>query len=112
MTVLCTGDIEVEAQRSLLRAQVDLRADVLKVAHHGSAYQDLAFLDAVDASVAVISVGAGNDYGHPSPGLVTDLQRLGMRVLRTDVDGAVAVGIGPDERLWVADRARGSPADR
>jgi competence protein ComEC len=106
--VLCTGDIEVDAQRALTHANLDLRADVLKVAHHGSAYQDVAFLDAVDASIAVISVGAGNDYGHPSPELVVELQRLGMRVLRTDADGAVAIGVGADERMWVAARARGS----
>jgi competence protein ComEC len=109
VTMLFTGDIEVDAQRSLMRAHVEVRADVLKVPHHGSAYQDTAFLDAVDASVAVISAGADNDYGHPSPALVTQLQRLGMRVLRTDVHGAVAIGVGADEQMWVAARARGSP---
>ncbi|MBA2552500.1 MAG: ComEC/Rec2 family competence protein [Geodermatophilaceae bacterium] len=111
LRVLCTGDIEVDAQRALTHGPVELTADVLKVAHHGSAYQDLAFLDAVDASVAVISVGADNDYGHPSPDLVAQLRGLGMRVLRTDTDGAVAIGIGAEERMWVAARARGSPAD-
>lgn len=112
MRVLCTGDIEIEAQRSLTDSGRELRADVLKVPHHGSAYQDLAFLDTVDATVAVLSVGAGNDYGHPSPALVAQLRQLGMRVLRTDTDGAVAIGVGADEHLWVAVRARGSPTDR
>lgn len=109
--MLCTGDIEVDAQRALVRADLELSADVLKVAHHGSAYQDIAFLDAVDARVAVISVGSDNDYGHPSPGLIAELERLGMRVLRTDTDGAVALGVDVDGRLWVAVRARGSPGD-
>jgi len=111
MTVLCTGDIEVEAQRALTRSGTELRADVLKVAHHGSAYQDLDFLDEVDARIAVISVGADNDYGHPAPGLVAQLQQLGMRVMRTDIDGAVAIGVGADGELWAAALARGSPAE-
>lgn len=109
--VLCTGDIEVEAQRALTRTHIGVQAEVLKVAHHGSAYQDLAFLDAVDAAVAVISVGAGNDYGHPSPALVEQLRALGMRVFRTDTDGTVAVGVGAGGQLWVAARSRGSPPD-
>lgn len=111
MTILCTGDIEIDAQRSLMRAHPDLDADVLKVAHHGSAYQDDALLDVVDASIAVISVGLDNDYGHPAPALVLELQRLGMRVLRTDLDGAVGVGMGADERLWVATQGREAAGD-
>ena len=54
----------------MLAAHIDLRADVLKVPHHGSAYSDPDFLAAVHARVAVISVGRHNDYGHPSPVLL------------------------------------------
>jgi len=93
----------------LRRGDADLAADVLKVPHHGSAYQDEAFLDAVDARVAVISVGQDNSYGHPAPALVERLRTLGMQVRRTDTDGAIAVGVGSDDRLWVATRARGPP---
>ena len=110
ITILCSGDIEIEGQRSLLREHPDVQADVLKVPHHGSSYQDERFLDGVHARLAVISVGAGNDYGHPSPALIQTLRQLGMQVVRTDVDGAVAVGVDQDSRLWVAVRARGSPA--
>jgi competence protein ComEC len=89
--ILLPGDAEIEEQRTLLAAGVDLRADVLKVPHHGSAYFDPAFLAAARARVAVISVGLHNDYGHPSPLLLTDLARLGVPALRTDRDGDVAV---------------------
>jgi competence protein ComEC len=89
--ILLPGDAEVEAQDALLNAGVDLRADVLKVPHHGSAYSDSAFLAAVHARVAVISVGAGNDYGHPAPSLLATMHRLGLPILRTDQDGEVAV---------------------
>jgi len=90
-SLLLTGDVETEAQEAMIRSGVDVRADVLKVPHHGSAYQHPEFLRAVGASVAVVSVGAGNDYGHPSPLLLTELARLGPRTLRTDQDGDVAV---------------------
>ena len=68
-----------------------LRVDVLKVPHHGSRYQDLDFLRSLGARVALVSVGADNDYGHPSPRTLLPLVRSGTRVLRTDLDGDLAV---------------------
>lgn len=88
---LLPGDAEIAAQRALLRSGLDLHADVLKVPHHGSAYSDRDFLAAVGARVGVVSVGAGNDYGLPAAVLLATLDELGMRVLRTDRDGDVAV---------------------
>jgi competence protein ComEC len=108
MTLLLTGDVEVEAQDVLLRSGVDLRADVLKVPHHGSAYQSPAFLRAVHASVGVMSVGKDNDYGHPSPALLHELDRLGIRALRTDREGDVAV-CERAGRLYVVTRSRAPP---
>jgi competence protein ComEC len=105
---LLTGDAESEAQDALVRAGADLRADILKVAHHGSAYQSPAFLRAVGAPVGVISVGLDNDYGHPAPALLYELKRLGMRVLRTDLDGDVAV-CDRAGRLAVVTRSRSPP---
>ncbi|MBI3687185.1 MAG: ComEC/Rec2 family competence protein [Actinobacteria bacterium] len=90
--LLLTGDVEVEAQRALLRDRPgSLAADVLKVPHHGSVYSDRDFLAAVGARLGIVSVGAGNDYGHPSPLLLAELARLGVRTLRTDLNGDVAV---------------------
>jgi competence protein ComEC len=65
--------------------------DVLKVPHHGSRYQALDLLLSLGARVALISAGADNDYGHPSPDLLEPLQRAGVRVLRTDTQGDLAV---------------------
>jgi competence protein ComEC len=104
--VLFTGDAETEEQLSL-RAADDpglLRADVLKVAHHGSAYQDEGFLEAVAPRVALVSVGADNGYGHPSPVLLARLTRGGARVLRTDRQGDLAVLRDRDGNLAVAVR--------
>ncbi|MFI9643831.1 ComEC/Rec2 family competence protein [Micromonospora sp. NPDC051925] len=94
--ILLAGDAETEEQRALLdRGPPDaVRAEVLKVAHHGSAYQDPEFLRAVRPSVAVVQVGVDNDYGHPSPSILSHLARDGVRVLRTDTDGDVAVVTG------------------
>ncbi len=91
--ILMTGDIETEAQQALLGAGVDLNADVLKVPHHGSAKLLDSFVRAVSPTVAVIGVGLGNDYGHPSPRTLDLLQRDGVgEVLRTDLQGDVSVG--------------------
>ncbi|WP_438829924.1 ComEC/Rec2 family competence protein [Actinoplanes friuliensis] len=107
-TVLLPGDAETEEQQELLDhlGPAAVRADVLKVAHHGSAYQLPEFVDAVDPAVALVSVGLGNDYGHPNAGLLARLSRGGARVLRTDEGGdlaAVSVGDG------LAVVARGDP---
>jgi competence protein ComEC len=91
--LLLAGDAEVQEQSEVLATDGPdaLRADVLKVAHHGSAYQDPRLLDAVRPSVALVSVGAGNPYGHPNASVLAHLQREGARVLRTDLDGDLAV---------------------
>ncbi|XVS65843.1 DNA internalization-related competence protein ComEC/Rec2 [Actinosynnema sp. CA-299493] len=94
--VLLTGDIELAGQADLLGGHVDLRADVLKVPHHGSRYSSPAFLAAVRPRIALVSVGADNRYGHPSRVLVDALTSRGALVLRTDRDGDTAVLAGPD----------------
>jgi competence protein ComEC len=95
--LLLCGDVEPRAQQALLQWGPALRADVLKVPHHGSAHQDPAFLDAVDSPLALISVGAGNDYGHPSAQTIATLEADGARVLRTDEDGDLAVVVRDGE---------------
>ncbi|MBT2488983.1 ComEC/Rec2 family competence protein [Streptomyces sp. ISL-96] len=100
LTLLLLGDLEPPAQRSLLRAHPILPpVDVLKVAHHGSAYQDPALLARARPRLAVVSCGRDNPYGHPSPRTLTALRTGGATVLRTDTDGAIAVtGSGPGLR--------------
>jgi len=90
--ILMSGDVEIEAQQALLRSGADLRADMLKVPHHGSAKDLPEFLAAVSPTVAVIGVGIGNDYGHPSPELLDRLTAAGVSdIERTDTQGDVAV---------------------
>jgi competence protein ComEC len=90
---LLVGDAERAEEDWLLAQHRDeLRADVLKVGHHGSSTSSSdAFLDAVHPDLAVISVGAGNMYGHPSNDVLHGLSRIGAEVLRTDQAGTVIV---------------------
>jgi competence protein ComEC len=103
LRLLLTGDIEPEAQRTLLRSGADVRADVLKVPHHGSRYQDPDLFPAVGADVAVVSAGADNDYGHPAGETLDLLQGAGTKTYRTDLAGDVAV-LWVDGRLGVETR--------
>ena len=91
--ILLTGDAE-GGEEAWLRAHADtaLRADVLKVGHHGSRTSTTpALLDAVRPRLAIVSVGTGNTYGHPSPVTLAGLARAGAQVLRTDRDGTIVL---------------------
>ncbi|MET9500694.1 ComEC/Rec2 family competence protein [Streptomyces sp. NPDC006622] len=102
--MLLLGDLEPPAQQALARSPAAARlggVDVLKVAHHGSAYQDPDLMRAVAPRLALISAGADNPYGHPAPGTVAALRAMGAVVLRTDRDGAVAV-VGAGRELRAA----------
>jgi competence protein ComEC len=104
LRLLLLGDLEPPAQRALLRspAAAELGAvDVLKVAHHGSAYQDPDLIRRVSPRLALISCGKDNPYGHPAPSTVAALRAGGAVVLRTDEDGALAV-VGAGGGLSVA----------
>lgn len=83
------GDMEPLTQAVI--ASELRRVDIYKVCHHGSAYQDESFTRALAPQVAVISVGAGNSYGHPAAKTLTLLTQVSAKVLRTDVDGAIAI---------------------
>ncbi len=88
-SALLAGDVELEAQRAL-EASVP-HVQVLKVPHHGSRSQDPGFLAAAHASIALISVGARNDYGHPSSATLALLHRLRTQIHRTDKEGDIAI---------------------
>ncbi|MBK3580564.1 ComEC/Rec2 family competence protein [Streptomyces sp. MBT65] len=95
LRLLLLGDLEPRAQQELLRSPAAALlggVDVLKVAHHGSAYQDPDLIRRVAPRLALISCGENNVYGHPAPSTVAALRDMGTVVLRTDVDGALAVG--------------------
>jgi competence protein ComEC len=89
-SVLLTGDAGLVTERQLLRSRVDLRSDLLKVGHHGSASSTgREWLGAVTPSVAVISVGVRNRFGHPSPIVIERLRQVAALPLRTDLCGGV-----------------------
>ncbi len=89
---LLVGDAERAEEDWLLASHAQLRADVLKVGHHGSSTSSSdEFLAAVHPALAVISVGAGNKYGHPSGDVIHALARVGAEVLRTDEAGTIVV---------------------
>ena len=90
---LMTGDAERgEEAWMLANGAADLKADVLKVGHHGSSTSSTpAFLDAVAPRIALISVGMGNMYGHPNDDVVRALVASGAQVLRTDQLGSVVI---------------------
>lgn len=104
---LFTGDIENEAENELrkekpypghlLKEEGVLKADVLKVAHHGSDNSSSHdFLDLVKPKIAVISVGKDNEFGLPSLRVIKRLERIGSRVLRTDEAGDVIMKVEGD----------------
>jgi competence protein ComEC len=103
--LLLLGDVEREAAHALLlqlRRDPAMGAqaagfDVVKVAHHGSGNLDEGLLAELRAPLAVVSVGADNDYGHPSPRALEVLRRNGYAVLRTDQRGDVAVVVVDDD---------------
>ena len=90
-SIFAGGDIEPPVQEILVKDVGPV--DIYKVSHHGSRYQDLAFMAALHPRISIISVGAGNTYGHPAVQTLDALARLGSEVVRTDIDGAIAVQV-------------------
>ncbi|MDO3649610.1 ComEC/Rec2 family competence protein [Nocardia mangyaensis] len=104
-TILFTGDIEAGAQTSLLRNH-DVRADILKVPHHGSRTTTPEFLRAVHPRLALISAGADNAFGHPHSTITATLTELGATIARTDRDGDTIVLGDPANLRTVTTRRR------
>lgn len=87
---LLTGDAEIQSEQEMLAAGEDLKADVLKVGHHGSRTStSIPFLKAVQPGYAVISAGKNNDYGHPHKETLSKLKKAQVKVYRTDQSGTV-----------------------
>jgi competence protein ComEC len=91
--MLFMGDAEEAAEGALLASGADLACDLLKVGHHGSnSSTGDKFLKSVSPKVALISVGEGNDYGHPTDKVLKRLEKANVKIFRTDRDGTVVIG--------------------
>ena len=94
---LFPGDISSETEQLIVHESEagripDIRAGTLVVSHHGSRYSsDPEFLRAVGADTAVISCGRNNSYGHPAPETLERLEKCGIRIYRTDKEGAIII---------------------
>ena len=107
-TVLLPADAEFDAELSMIRAELPLRADVLMAGHHGSRWSTHElFLAEVRPEHAVISCGRNNRYGHPTPEVLARLAQAGATVHRTDRDGSIRLLIEPSgEMRWSTTHAR------
>jgi len=91
-SILFTGDIETEAEESLLPLGTWLKSDIIKVPHHGGRTSSSAgFLKAVSPQTAVVSAGKNNSFNHPHKETIERYRSAGTRIYRTDVDGAVTI---------------------
>ena len=97
--MLLTGDLDSVGERHLLEMNPTLSAELLQVAHHGSAGSNtLSFLSQVSPKYAFVSVGAGNGYGHPAPSVVRKLNLVlgdSTRLYRTDLQGSIRFELSP-----------------
>jgi len=93
-SILLTGDIEKDAEAAILNMKTDVRADILKVAHHGSKTSSTqAFLEAVHPNAVIISAGRDNRFGHPHPSVTGRFQQLGYEIRNTATEGMIALEI-------------------
>ena len=109
---LFTGDAELQEEQDLLSSRKQISANVLKVGHHGGNDASGAdFLDAVSPRIAVISCGAGNEYGHPSRQTLLRLESVGASVLRTDQMGDIVISVQPNGFYSIQSTVMGSKTD-
>ncbi len=100
--LLLTGDLTSDKEKDLLKAKVDLSADILKVAHHGSKYSSaLDFLQAVSPQLCVIQSETDNSFGHPHQETLERLEAIGCQILRNDSLGNIKVE--SDGLFWQLD---------
>lgn len=103
---LFTGDIEKKAETDILNSGADVSADVIKIAHHGSSSSgQKSFLSAVSPAYAVIEVGSPNDYGHPHRETMERLEKMGVKVYRTDLSGNIVFISGGKELEIITEKS-------
>ncbi len=97
---LFTGDIEKEGEDAVIKTGKDIRADVLKVPHHGSRTSSTEdFIKSVNPKIAVMSVGYANPFGLPNKDIVKRYEEAGVKILRTDLMGAITIETNGKEKI-------------
>lgn len=104
VTALFTGDLEPPAQQLLLGSVASTEFDLVKVPHHGSRNQDAQLATSFPASIAIVSVGTGNSYGHPAANTIEQWRTVGAEIARTDQSGDIAVGRDTSNHLFLRGR--------
>lgn len=111
-SMLLPGDAEEQTEHQMLTKDVNLKAKILKVAHHGSKYASAQdFLDRVKPQVAIISCGEWNRYGHPSQAVLDRLKSMNTKVYRTDLQGEITITTRGKENDFVIKTAKESKSD-
>lgn len=96
---LFQGDAEKKSEQDILASYTDIKADVIKLGHHGSSTSSTAkYIEAVDPDYAIITLGKDNKYGHPHRETIALMDEMGITVLRTDRDGTI-VAISDGENV-------------
>lgn len=106
--MLFTGDIEKLAEQQILKAEkAEIRADILKVAHHGSKTSSIPeFIKAVKPKIALIGVGKNNTFGHPNQQTIKNLENIKCRIYRTDLQGEIIIRIDQKGRMNVKSKLK------
>src|SRR5438067_1079314 len=114
-SMLFMGDAEAQSEERLLGKDIELKAKVIKIAHHGSKYATSEnFLKRVQPEAAIISDGAWNRYGHPSQSVLDRLKAMNAKVFRTDLQGEITIttkGRGDSGKLYEIKPAREATED-
>jgi len=98
---LFTGDAEGVVEDYLLDNNIEIKSNVLKVAHHGSKTSSSEFFKKVNPEIAVIEVGEHNQFGHPAKEILDYLLDLNIKTYRTDIDGTIKIFSDGINRLWI-----------
>jgi len=106
--MLFTGDIEKLAEQQILKTEkAEIRADILKVAHHGSKTSSIPeFIKAVRPRIALIGVGKNNTFGHPNQQTIKNLENIKCRIYRTDLQGEIIIKIDQKGRMNVKSKLK------
>ena len=98
--MLFTGDIEKIAEEKLMQMykKDELKADILKVAHHGSKTSSTEkFIETVNPKIVLIGVGVNNKFGHPNSDIINRLKDKGVKIYRTDINGEINIEVNKNK---------------